>query len=111
MLQTGIQREEEKYILLAFGISWPTQPNVWVKANALFTLAKGAYCLRGRKKCLTLFLNFTKITIHMAMRINVTTTPTRTPSTGVICTRTARDDAGNSKNIRFVVDLQREMCT
>jgi hypothetical protein len=39
--------------------------------------------------------------MQMAMRINVTTTPTRTPSTGVICTRTARDDAENSKNIIF----------
>jgi hypothetical protein len=54
---------------------------------------------------LTLFFIFTKITIHMAMRINVTTTPTRTPSTGVICTRTARDDAENTKNVIFVVDL------
>lgn len=36
------------------------------------------------------------------MRTKVTTTPTRTPSTGVICTRTARDDAENSKNIIFM---------
>lgn len=31
--------------------------------------------------------------MQMAMRINVTMTPTRTPRTGVICTRTARDGA------------------
>ena len=39
----------------------------------------------------------------MAMRINVTTTPTSTPSTGVICTRTAREDAENFKDVKFVV--------
>lgn len=39
--------------------------------------------------------------MQMAMSINVTTTPTSTPRTGVICTRTARDEAENSKYVIF----------
>lgn len=68
--------------------------------SELFHLLR--YEFRMDKNCLTLFFILTKITIHMAMRINVATTPTRTPSTGVIWTRTARDDAGNSQNIIYL---------
>lgn len=52
---------------------------------------------KGLNNSLTLFFIFTKITMQMAMRINVTTTPTSTPRTGVICTRTARDDAAKKR--------------
>ena len=52
---------------------------------------------KGLNNSLTLFFIFTKITMQMAMRINVTTTPTSTPRTGVICTRTARDDAAKKE--------------
>jgi predicted small integral membrane protein len=51
--------------------------------------------MKGLGRRLTLFFILTKITMQMAMRINVTTTPTSTPRTGVICTSTARDDAAN----------------
>lgn len=41
-------------------------------------------CREGKERRLTLFLILTKITMQIAIRISVTTTPTRTPSTGVI---------------------------
>lgn len=45
--------------------------------------------------------------MQMAIRINVTMTPTSTPRTGVICTRTARDGATPGKRKR---NLVREIC-
>ena len=80
----------------------PTQPKLGESKSFIYSCWL-TITDTSNKISLTLFFILTKITIQMAMRINVTTTPTRTPSTGVICTRTARDDAENFKDIRFVV--------
>lgn len=82
MLQKGMGKEE-KYILLPVGILAYATKHVCVKAKAYLLLLR-AYDKGYRAKRLTLFFILTKITMQMAMRSNVTTTPTRTPSTGVI---------------------------
>lgn len=103
------------------GVPWRKEiKNYWLRiyqptltrkttAKSLFTFGRRVEgVLLRRKRRLTLFLILTKITMQTAMRISVTTTPTRTPSTGVIWTSTALDEAGETrKNIHLLTFIRK----